>query len=35
MGLDSEGIPYDNQNHLAGQAIAIEDIYMMINPSLS
>ena len=35
MGVDSLGIPYENQNHLAGQAIAIEDIYMMINPSLS
>lgn len=34
-GTDSFGIPYLDQNHLANQAIIIEDIYMMINPTLN
>ena len=34
-GADDLGIPYVNQNHLADQSIIIEDIYMMINPTLN
>lgn len=35
MGVNSLGIPYDNQNHLAGQSLHVEDIYMVISPSLN
>lgn len=31
---DEYGIPFDNLNHLMGQSLAIEDIYMMISSSL-
>lgn len=34
-GTDNLGVPYDNQNHLVNQSLLIEDIYMMINPSLN